>query len=84
MRSVSRGQLVTAGLGIGAVGGFVGSLLREWSALSAARGAAGEESGERPWGVGSYRSRWTTLRIFPSGVAVASSGNSTPSAVKRR
>src|SRR5688572_14835922 len=34
MRSVSCGQLVTAGLGLGAVGGFVSSLLLERSALA--------------------------------------------------
>lgn len=51
MRTVSRTGLVSAGLGLGAVGGFVGSLLRERSALTAARDAAGEESEELPsWG----------------------------------
>ena len=85
MRTVSRTQLVTAGLGLGAVGGFVGSLLRELSALSAVRGAAGEGSEEHPqWGVGSYRSRWTTFRTSPSAAEAASSGNSIPSAEKRR
>jgi hypothetical protein len=47
MRSVSLGgadhelhatALVAAGLGLGAVGGFIGSLLREWRELSAGRG----------------------------------------------
>ena len=66
MRTVSRTGLVSAGLGLGAVGGFVGSLLRERSALTAARDAAGEGSEELPsWGAGSYRSRWTTFRTFP-------------------
>lgn len=70
MRTMSRTGLVRAGLGLGAVGGFVGSLLRERSALTAARDAAGEGSEEQPsWGVGSYRSRWTTFRTFPSAVA---------------
>ncbi|WP_405526057.1 hypothetical protein OG426_27200 [Streptomyces canus] len=41
MRTMSRSGLVSAGLGLGAVGGFVGSLLRERSALTAARDAAG-------------------------------------------
>ncbi|MFE2300195.1 hypothetical protein ACFXAW_18580 [Streptomyces sp. NPDC059445] len=85
MQTVSRTGLVTAGLGLGAVGGFVGSLLRERSHLTAARDAAGEGSEEQPsWGVGSYRSRWTTLRTFPSTVARASSGNWILSAVKPR
>ncbi|GHK03578.1 hypothetical protein SY2F82_53750 [Streptomyces sp. Y2F8-2] len=85
MRTMSRTGLVTAGLSVGAVGGFVGSLLRERSALTAARSAAGEGSEELPsWGVGSYRSRWTTFRIFPSAVARVSSGNWTPSAERRR
>ncbi|MFG2718656.1 hypothetical protein ACGFW5_10200 [Streptomyces sp. NPDC048416] len=38
MRTVSRTRWVTAGLGLGAVGGFVGGLLRELSALAAAQG----------------------------------------------
>ncbi|GDY64341.1 hypothetical protein SAV14893_037340 [Streptomyces avermitilis] len=85
MRTVSRTGLVTAGLGLGAVGGFVGSLLRERSALTAARDAAGEGSEELPsWGAGSYRSRWTTFRTFPSAVARVSSGNWTPSAARPR
>lgn len=32
MRTMSRTELVSAGLGLGAVGGFVGSLLRERNA----------------------------------------------------
>ena len=53
MRTVSRSGLVTAGLGLGAVGGFIGSLLRERSALTADRDAAGEGSEDQPsWGVG--------------------------------
>ncbi len=86
MREVSRGQLMTAGLGLGVVGGFIGGLLRERSALAAARGAAtGEGSEEQPpWGDGSYRSHWTTFRTSPSGAAPASSGSSTPSAGKPR
>ena len=85
MRAMNRTGLVSAGLGLGAVGGFVGSLLRERSALTAARDAAGEGSEELPsWGVGSYRSRWTTSRIFPSAAARASSGSWTQSAVRPR
>ena len=69
MQTVSRTGLVTAALGLGAVGGFVGALLRERSALTAARDAAGEGSEEQAsWGVGSYRSRWTTFRTFPTAV----------------
>ena len=53
MRMTSRTGLVSAGLGVGAVGVFIGSLLRERSALTAAREAAGEGSEEQPsWGVG--------------------------------
>ena len=85
MRTVSRTGLVSAGLGLGAVGGFVGSLLRERSALTAARDAAGEGSEEQPsWGVGSYRSRWTTFRTFPGAVARVSSGSWIPSAARPR
>ncbi|GHD76779.1 hypothetical protein GCM10010317_093750 [Streptomyces mirabilis] len=85
MQIVSRTGLVTAGLGLGAVGGFIGSLLRERSALTAARDAAGEGSEEHPsWGAGSYRSRWTTFRTFPSAVARVSSGNWIPSVGKPR
>ncbi|AKZ56815.1 hypothetical protein SAM23877_3770 [Streptomyces ambofaciens ATCC 23877] len=85
MRTMSRTGLVGAGLGLAAVGGFFGSLLRERSALTAARVAAGEGSEEQPsWGAGSYRSRWTIFRIFPSAVARVSSGNWTPSAAKPR
>ncbi|GGN03453.1 hypothetical protein GCM10011578_026300 [Streptomyces fuscichromogenes] len=85
MRSMSRTGLVSAGLGLGATVGFFGSLLRERSALAAARDAAGEGSEEQPsWGVGSYRSRWTTFRTFPSAVARVSSGNWIPSAAKQR
>ena len=40
MRTMSRTGLVSAGLGLGATVGFVGSLLRERSALTAARDAA--------------------------------------------
>ncbi|MGX1119369.1 GNAT superfamily N-acetyltransferase [Streptomyces ambofaciens] len=83
MRTMSRTELVSAGLGLGAVGGFIGSLLRERSALTAARDAAGEGSeGQASWGAGSYRSRWTTFRTFPSAVARASSGNWTPSVAR--
>ncbi|GGN66226.1 hypothetical protein GCM10011579_037550 [Streptomyces albiflavescens] len=85
MQTVSRTGLVTAGLGLGAVGGFVGSLLRERSALTAARDAAGEGSEEHPsWGAGSYRSRWTTFRTFPTAVARVSSGSWIQSAVRPR
>src|SRR5690606_40131222 len=85
MQMTSRTRLVRAWLGAGAVGGFVGSLLRERSALAAACEAAGEESEEHPsWGVGPYRSRWTTVSTSPSAVARVSSGSSTPSAVRQR
>lgn len=85
MQSVSRAGLMTAGLGLGAVGGFVGSLLRERSALTAARDAAGEGSEELPsWGVGSYRSHWTTFRTFPSVAGRVSSGSWIRSAAKPR
>ncbi|GGW83186.1 hypothetical protein GCM10010350_79970 [Streptomyces galilaeus] len=85
MRTMSRTGLVGAALGLGAVGGFVGSLLKERSALTAARDAAGEGSEDQPsWGVGSYRSRWTTFRTFPSVAARVSSGSWTPSAVRQR
>ncbi|GAA3819085.1 hypothetical protein GCM10022206_66730 [Streptomyces chiangmaiensis] len=85
LRTMSRTGLVTAGLGLGAVGGFVGSMLRERSTLTAARDAAGEGSEELPsWGVGSYRSRWTTFRTFPIVVGRVSSGSWIPSAVKQR
>ncbi|GGJ15092.1 hypothetical protein GCM10010121_027250 [Streptomyces brasiliensis] len=85
MRTMSRTGLVSAGLGLGVVGGFVGGLLRERNALTAARDAAGEGSEEQPsWAVGSYRSRWTTFRTFPSVVARASSGSWTQSAARQR
>lgn len=85
LKELDRTEWVSAGLGLGAVGGFIGSLLRERSALTAARDAAGEGSEEHPsWGAGSYRSRWTTFRTFPSAVARASSGNWTPSAARPR
>lgn len=85
MRSVNRSHLVTVGLGLGAVGGFVGSLFRERSALAAARDAAGEGSEEPPsWGDGSYRSHWTTFRISPGAAAHVSSGNLIRSAGKLR
>ena len=86
MRTMSRTGLVSAGLGLGAVGGFIGSLLRERSALTAARDAvAGEGSEEQPsWAAGSYRSRWKTSRTFPSVFARVSSGSSTQSAVRPR
>lgn len=67
MRMTSRTGLMSAGLGVGVVSGFIGSLLRERSALTAARVAAGEGSEEQPsWAVGSYRSRWTTFRTSPA------------------
>src|SRR5690606_30091055 len=85
MRKTSRTGLLYAGLGVGAVSGFVGSLLRERSALTAAREAADEGSEEQPsWAVGSYRSRWTTFRTSPSAAARASSGSVTPSAARQR
>ena len=85
MRTMSRTGLVSAGLGLGAVGGFVGSLLRERSALTAARDAAGEGSEEQAsWGVGSYRSRWTTFRTSPTVAGRVSSVSWTQSAVRPR
>ena len=85
MRTVSRSRLMTVGLGLGAVGGFFGSLIRERSALAAARDAASEGSEEPPsWGVGSYRSPWTTFRISPDAAARVSSGSLTRSAGKLR
>ncbi|CAD5971971.1 protein of unknown function [Streptomyces sp. KY75] len=85
LRTVSRSRLVTVGLGLGAVGGFVGSLFHERNALAAARDAAGERSeGSPPWGVGLYRSPWTTFKISPSAAARASSGSLTRSAGKPR
>ncbi|GHC36661.1 hypothetical protein GCM10010507_07360 [Streptomyces cinnamoneus] len=85
MRTVSRTGLVAAGLSLGAVGGFVGSFLKEFGALNAARSVARDGSEElAAWGVGSYRSRWTTSRTFPSAAAPASSGSWTPSAAKPR
>src|SRR5690606_27417405 len=85
MQMTSRTRMVSAWLGVGAVGGFVGSLLRERSALAAACEAAGEESEEHPsWGVGSYRSRWTTCGTRPSAAALVASGRATPSAVRQR
>ena len=48
VRTMSRTGLVSTGLGLGAVGGFVGSMLRERSALTAARDAAGKGSEEQP------------------------------------
>ncbi|GAA2926452.1 hypothetical protein GCM10020221_22980 [Streptomyces thioluteus] len=79
MRSVSRAGWVATGLGLGAIGGFVGGLLREPSVLSAARNAARAGSEELArWGVGSYRSLWTISRTSRSAVAPASSGSWDP------
>lgn len=76
MRSVSRSRLMTVGLGLGAVGGVVGSLLLERSALTVAHDVAGEGSEEQPsWGVGSYRSHWTTFPISPDDAVHVSSGS---------
>ncbi len=50
MRMTSRTGLMSAGLGVGVVSGFIGSLLRERSALTAARMAAGEGSEEQASG----------------------------------
>jgi hypothetical protein len=84
MRTVNRSQLVTADLS-GGGGGFVECLLKERSVLTAAREAAGEGSREQGlWGVGSYRSRWTTFRIFPSVAVPVSSGSSIQSVEKQR
>lgn len=83
MQSVSRSRLVTVGLGLGAVGGFICSLLLERSALTAARDAAGEGSEEQPsWGVGSYRSHWTTFPISPDVAGRVFSGSLIRSAGK--
>lgn len=57
--------LVAAGLGLGAVGGFVGSWVHD------------RNEGLTTWGVGSFRSRWTTFRTSPSAAGRVSSGSST-------
>ncbi|GAB3175803.1 hypothetical protein GCM10027162_23230 [Streptomyces incanus] len=85
MRMMNRTGLVSTGLAIAVFGGFIGSLLKERQALKAVREAAGEGSEEQAsWDVGSYRSRWTTFRTFPSTVARASSGSLIPSVVRQR